>query len=192
MPSWSGFTDTTFTASPGTTLLEISLGGAEGEDGEEGTDFEGFGNWAEGGDGGDGGGGSQAGASPGTDGGDGGASVHPDLSSAIATSGGSTGDGSLTITEQGITDYQIGTVTNTSVQLTWDDAPNETGYSVEFREQGASSWTVFSTPGADVESETVTGLLDGEQYRLGVVVVGDRSEYADRSAVESALAEPPI
>lgn len=142
-------------------------GGARGGSGAQVGDGTG-----DGGDGGSGGSGSNTSPSAGAPGGAGGTAVDAAVANVTQTTGGATlGAAAITITEDGIRNLAIDSTGTDSVTLSWDDAPNETGYDVQYREAGTSTWTTFSTPGAGTTTETITGLSEGTDYEFRVGAV---------------------
>jgi hypothetical protein len=89
--------------------------------------------------------------------------------------GGTAAAGPISVTTDGTappaaTNLQVTATTDTSISLSWqDNATNETGYRVEHRQQGASSWTQGPNLPANTTSHTVSGLLAGYNYELRVV-----------------------
>jgi hypothetical protein len=77
----------------------------------------------------------------------------------------------------------VGTVTDTSVGLSWTDVDDENGYLVEYRESGGT-FSQFSDVGAGTTTETVTG-LDGNtdyEFRVGAYNSGGTSYSGTKSA----------
>ena len=68
----------------------------------------------------------------------------------------------------------VGTVTQTSVRLSWDSVSGAAEYRVEYKESTASSWTNDGTTSGT--SYTVTGLDDDTAYQFRVRSRGDGSE----------------
>ncbi|UHQ97984.1 fibronectin type III domain-containing protein [Natrinema zhouii] len=71
-------------------------------------------------------------------------------------------------------------VSTTEVDLSWTATHNNGDTRVEYRESDAGSWTTFSTISRNTEAETVTGLLNGEQYDARVVAQTDHTETEDQ------------
>jgi hypothetical protein len=89
--------------------------------------------------------------------------------------GGTAAAGPISVTTDGVappaaTNLQVTATTDTSISLSWqDNAQDETGYRVQHRRQGDSSWTEGPNLPADTTSHTVTGLQPSTTYELRVV-----------------------
>ncbi len=84
-------------------------------------------------------------------------------------------------------------VSGTEVLLIWTDAStDETGFIVEYRESGQTSWTTFGSElPADTTRVTVTGLVAGKGYKFRVFANHGTNGLSSPSNVESTLGVPP-
>ena len=78
-----------------------------------------------------------------------------------------------------------GTVTRTSVPLSWDVVANTTKYLVQYRESGTTDWTTdnsgLTAGDADTTvSHTVEGLTCGTNYEFGVSAYGDGTTHLEQ------------
>jgi hypothetical protein len=82
------------------------------------------------------------------------------------------------------TGLTIRVLSATSLRITWTDVANETGYRLERRTDGPTSWTVVATFSANETGSTDAGLTTGVEYSYRLVAfnaVGD-SGYSTESA----------
>lgn len=78
---------------------------------------------------------------------------------------------------------------HTSIDFTWtDNAADETGFDVDYSTDGGSSWSNYSTVGANVTLETLTGLQPGTTYIIRVRTLGQdtNSSFVQDSATTYA------
>ena len=66
-----------------------------------------------------------------------------------------------------------------SIDIVWDATHNTGQTRVDYRETGANEWETFGIVARDTVTETITGLLNGEEYELRVVAVTDDAEEVD-------------
>jgi type II secretory pathway pseudopilin PulG len=110
--------------------------------------------------------------------------------------GGTAAAGPISVTTDGTappaaTNLQVTATTDTSISLSWqDNAQNETGYRVEHRQQGASSWARGPNLPADTTSHTVTGLQPNTTYELRVVAFNNWGQSPSQS-VQATTQGPP-
>lgn len=78
------------------------------------------------------------------------------------------------------------------IDVTWNDADYETGYEVEYQKTGTVGWTTFSTPAADVTSETVTGLQEGTDYDIRVTATDGSNTISDTDTATSNAPAPTL
>lgn len=71
-------------------------------------------------------------------------------------------------------------VTADSVDLSWVDNHDYGDTRIEYKESDATSWTTFSTLTRGTNSETITGLLNGERYDARVVAQTEHTETEDQ------------
>ncbi len=86
------------------------------------------------------------------------------------------------------TGLAAGTVGETSVPLTWTAVANTSKYRVEYRLDGASSWTV-SSDALTGTSHTVSGLSCGKKHQFRVSAYGSGTTYAAAWSDPSAAVE---
>ncbi len=100
---------------------------------------------------------------------------------------------SLTMPPAAPTNLIAAPVSGTEVLLIWTDAStDETGFIVEYRESGQTSWTTFGSElPADTTRVTVTGLVAGKGYRFRVFANHGTNGLSSPSNVESTLGVPP-
>lgn len=80
-------------------------------------------------------------------------------------------------------------LSSTSLSLTWSDASdNETGFEIERSPNGTTGWTQISTPAANAESDTDTGLTADTTYyyRLRAVNGAGNSAWVEASGTTTA------
>jgi phage-related protein len=110
--------------------------------------------------------------------------------------GGTAAAGPISVTTDGAappaaTNLQVTATTDTSISLSWqDNAQNETGYRVEHRQQGASSWVRGPNLPANTTSHTVTGLQPSTTYELQVVAFNSWGETPSQT-VQGTTQGPP-
>jgi len=82
-------------------------------------------------------------------------------------------------------------VSDTQIELNWDDNDGETGYHVESSSDG-SNWTEITSVGADVTSCTHSGLSEGSlrYYRIHATSAEGDSDYSNISAARTLPAAP--
>lgn len=68
-----------------------------------------------------------------------------------------------------------------SAEYEWTATHNNGETRVEYREADADEWETYSTVDRETESETVDGLLNGEEYESRVVAQTDHAETEDES-----------
>lgn len=78
------------------------------------------------------------------------------------------------------TDLSADAVTSTSVDLSWTSNHNYGDTRVEFREADASSWVTDVTVDYTTEAETISTLLNGEQYDARVVAETEHTSTEDQ------------
>ena len=68
-------------------------------------------------------------------------------------------------------------VSSSEIALMWDDASGETGYTVEYREEGTAHWSVATSDlTANSTGYTVTGLAPSTAYDFQVCAFNDSSQ----------------
>lgn len=77
------------------------------------------------------------------------------------------------------TNLTVDAITATSADLSWTDNHNYGETEVQFKQSDAGSWNTFSSLPRTTEVETVTGLLNGEQYDARVVATTEHSTTED-------------
>ncbi|MDF9748435.1 fibronectin type III domain-containing protein [Natrinema salsiterrestre] len=78
------------------------------------------------------------------------------------------------------TDLTVDAITATSTDLSWADNHNYGDTEVQYKQSDAASWTTFSTLALNTEAETISDLLNGEQYDARVVAVTEHSSTVDQ------------
>lgn len=79
---------------------------------------------------------------------------------------------------------------DSSVRLTWNDASAlESGYQIEYRETGATTFTSLGVVAADVEAYNATGLTPGQTYDFRVIAFLDDG-FSTTSYSEPTAAVP--
>jgi hypothetical protein len=140
---------------------------------------------------GDGGNGGDTSSSQG---GSGGQQTHSDLTNITTQTGGSdsSSSGIVKITEH-VTwptpDLTVSNITNTSVNLTWNDADFETEYTVEYRFTGGS-WNDYSTLPSGTINETVNGLDEGREYEFRVTALNSETSESESATTTTILPAP--
>lgn len=77
------------------------------------------------------------------------------------------------------TNLSADTVRDTEADLSWIDNHDYGDTRVEYKRTSATAWTTFSTLARNTEAETLTGLLNGEQYDARVVAQTEHTETVD-------------
>jgi len=111
--------------------------------------------------------------------------------------GGTAAAGPISVTTDGVappaaTNLQVTGTTSSSISLSWqDNATNETGYRVEHRQQGDSSWTRGPNLPANTTSYTVTGLQELTTYELRVVAFNSWGDTPSAQVTAQTQGSPP-
>jgi hypothetical protein len=85
-----------------------------------------------------------------------------------------------------------GTVTTTSITLTWKDVAGETGYRIE-RSLNNSSWSQIATTGANVAKYVNSGLFSSTKYYYRVKAIGAGGDsVASDTLTKMTLATAPL
>jgi hypothetical protein len=111
--------------------------------------------------------------------------------------GGTAAAGPISVTTDGVappaaTNLQVTATTDTSISISWqDNAANETGYRVEHRQQGASSWVRGPNLPANTTSHTVTGLQPETTYELRVVAFNSWGSTPSAQVTAQTQGSPP-
>jgi hypothetical protein len=111
--------------------------------------------------------------------------------------GGTAAAGPISVTTDGTappaaTNLQVTATTSSSISLSWqDNAQNETGYQVEHRQQGSSSWVQGPNLPADTTSYTVTGLQELTTYELRVVAFNSWGRTPSAQVTAQTQGSPP-
>ncbi|RPF20241.1 fibronectin type III domain-containing protein [Myceligenerans xiligouense] len=79
------------------------------------------------------------------------------------------------------TGLDAGSVSNSSVRLTWNDTENTDIYRVFRRESGAGAWTLATT--STIPVADITGLTEGTSYDLRVVAANGRGDSAPSDGI---------
>ncbi|MBE1876005.1 fibronectin type III domain-containing protein [Myceligenerans sp. TRM 65318] len=79
------------------------------------------------------------------------------------------------------TGLATGSVSNSSIRLTWDETANTDIYRVFRRESGTADWTLATT--STVPLADITGLAEGTTYDLHVVAANGRGDSAPSDSV---------
>ena len=115
------------------------------------------------------------------------------LTVTATTAGGGTGTATVTITVTDVldtappapTDLAVGTVTTTSLPLTWTAVTGAAKYRVEYQVSGAESWTTDDET-LTTAAHTVDALTCGTTYAVRVSAYGDGTAYAAAWGAASA------
>ena len=83
-------------------------------------------------------------------------------------------------------------VSSSHANLSWSDSTGEKGYYVERSINASSSWTRIGLVGADVNSYSDTGLVDGTRYSYRVIAFNESglSNYSNVAGISVPLAPP--
>ena len=66
---------------------------------------------------------------------------------------------------------------SSEIALIWDDASGETGYTIEYREEGTAHWSIATSDlAANSTGYTVTGLAPSTAYEFQVCAFDDSSQ----------------
>jgi hypothetical protein len=106
-----------------------------------------------------------------------------------ATLGSSSGSGGSVPAQ--VTGLTAGSPTSASVPLSWTADTGATGYTVQYRVTGTSSWTTFAS-GISGTSDTVTGLSASTSYDFQVAGSNSYGTGAYSSVVSASTASPPV
>ncbi|GAB3171746.1 hypothetical protein GCM10027059_40480 [Myceligenerans halotolerans] len=79
------------------------------------------------------------------------------------------------------TGLDTGSVSNTSIRLTWDDTENADIYRVFRRQSGTEDWALATT--STVPVADITGLTEGTTYDLRVVAANGRGDSAPSDSI---------
>ncbi len=94
-----------------------------------------------------------------------------------------------------VTALTVGAATQTTLALSWSAASGATGYVVQYRPSGSTTWTTFAT-NVTATNVTVTGLVAGTVYSFQVAAVstggtGPYSAIVQGQTTASAVATAP-
>jgi len=77
------------------------------------------------------------------------------------------------------TNLTVDAVTDTTADLSWTDNHDNGETRVEYKPTSSSTWQTFSTVAIGTESETITGLRNGEEYDARVVATTEHDTTED-------------
>lgn len=78
------------------------------------------------------------------------------------------------------TNLSVDSVTIDSAGVSWTDNHENGDTRVEYKQTDAGSWNTFSTLSRNMEAETISGLLHGEQYDVRVVAQTEHTTTEDQ------------
>lgn len=77
------------------------------------------------------------------------------------------------------TTLTVDTTRDTEADISWTDNHDYGDTRVDYKRSSATSWTTFSTLSRNTEAETLTGLLNGEEYDARAVAETEHTETVD-------------
>ena len=92
------------------------------------------------------------------------------------------------------TNFRSTAQTETSVTLAWDSQSNLTGYTLQYRASGTTTWTTWTpAPGASATSATITGLAAGTTYEFQLTATNTGgSASSTTNATTSTIVVLPV